>query len=231
MCSHYQAITDRERLKRLFGVAPPAEVGKHDLWPGYVGNFCRRHPQADLGDIGVLGDEAVPAVEILTGLFGLVPPWSPDTKISRLTYNARSETVANKPSFREAWRHAQHCIIPVDAFFEPDWRSGKPLPARISRVDGEPMGLAGLWSSWKSPQGELIHSYTLLTINAEQHPLMKKFHKPADEKRMVVILPPEHYGPWLEASADQSRGFLRQFPASLLKAEVASSPQQDIFGR
>ena len=225
MCSHYQAITDRERLKRYFGGEAPADLGKHDLWPGYVGNFCRRHPQADEGE------EAVPAVEILTGLFGLVPPWSPDTKICRLTYNARSETVANKPSFREAWRNGQHCIIPVDAFFEPDWRSGKPLPARISRVDGEPMGLAGLWSSWKSPQGELIHSFTMLTINAEQHPLMNKFHKPADEKRMVVILPPEHYGPWLQASADQSRAFLRQFPASLLKAEVASSPQQDIFGR
>ena len=225
MCSHYQAITDRERLKRYFGGEAPADLGKHDLWPGYVGNFCRRHPQADEGE------EAVPAVEILTGLFGLVPPWSPDTKICRLTYNARSETVANKPSFREAWRQAQHCIIGVDAFFEPDWRSGKPLPASVSRLDGEPMGLAGLWSSWKSPQGELIHSFTMLTINAEQHPLMNKFHKPADEKRMVVILPPEHYGPWLQASADQSRGFLRQFPASLLKAEVASSPQQDIFGR
>jgi putative SOS response-associated peptidase YedK len=224
MCSHYQAITDRERLKRHFGVAPPAEVGKHDLWPGYVGNFCRRYPQADVGD------EAVPAVEILTGLFGLVPPWSPDTKISRLTYNARSETVANKPSFREAWRKAQHCIIPVDAFFDPDWRSGKPLPACISRADSEPMGLAGLWSSWKSPQGELIHSFTMLTINAEQHPLMNKFHKPADEKRMVVILPPEHYGPWLQANADQSRAFLRQFPASLLKVEVASNPQQAFFG-
>jgi hypothetical protein len=48
---------------------------------------------------------------------------------------------------------------------------------------------------------------------------------------MVVILPPEHYAPWLQATADQSRGFLRQFPAHLLKAEVASSPQQDIFGR
>jgi len=228
MCSHYQAITDRERLKRHFGGVPPAALGKHDLWPGYVGNFCRRHPQAAEGD---LGDEAVPAVELLTGLFGLVPPWSPDTKISRLTYNARSETVANKPSFREAWRKAQHCIIPVDAFFEPDWRSGKPLPACISRVDGEPMGLAGLWSAWKSPQGELIHSYTMLTVNAEQHPILNKFHKPVDEKRMVVILPPEHYAPWLQASADQSRSFLRQFPASLLKAEVASSPQQDIFDR
>jgi putative SOS response-associated peptidase YedK len=225
MCSHYQALTDRARLKRHFGVEPPADLGKHDLWPGYVGNFCRRHPQADVGD------EAVPAVEILTGLFGLVPPWSPDTNISRLTYNARSETVANKPSFREAWRQAQHCIIGVDAFFEPDWRSGKPLPACISRVDGEPMGLAGLWSEWKSPKGEHLYSYTLLTINADQHPLMNKFHKPADEKRMVVILPPEHYAPWLQASADQSRGFMRQFPASLLKAEVASSPQQDIFGR
>jgi len=225
MCSHYQATTNRERLSRLFGVNPPADLGKHDLWPGYVGNFCRRHPQADTGD------EAVPAVELLTGLFGLVPPWSPDTKISRLTYNARSETVANKPSFREAWRKGQHCIVPADAFFEPDWRSGKPLPACISRVDDEPMGLAGLWSEWKSSKGELSYSYTLLTINADQHPLMNKFHKPIDEKRMVVILPPEHFGAWLQAKPEKSRDFLRPYPANLLKATVASSPQQDIFGR
>jgi putative SOS response-associated peptidase YedK len=227
MCSHYQAITDRERLKRHFGGVPPADLGKHDLWPGYVGNFCRRHPRADLVDVG---DEAVSAVEILTGIFGLVPPWSPDTKISRLTYNARSETVASKPSFREAWQRAQHCIIAADAFYEPDWRSGKAIPTRIARTDGEPMGLAGLWSAWISPQGEVIYSYTLLTIHASQHPLMRLLHKPMDEKRMVVILPPEHYAPWLQANADQSRGFMRQFPASLLKAEVASSPQQDIFG-
>jgi len=215
MCSHYQALKERERFQRHFGVAPPPDMGKHDLWPGYVGSFIRRHPQAEVGD------EAVPAREALTGLFGLVPHWSPDTRITRFTYNARSETVANKPSFREAWKQGQHCIIPVDAFYEPDWRSGKPIPTRIARADGEPMGIAGLWSLWKSPQGDVVHSYTMLTINATEHRLMRHFHKPADEKRMVVILPDDHYDAWLQAGPDHSRAFLRPFPAEQL---VASGP-------
>lgn len=98
MCSHYQALKERERYRRHFGVEPPADLGKHDLWPGYEGSFIRRHPHADVGD------EAVPEREALNGLFGQVPHWSPDTKITRFTYNARSETVASKPSFRDAWK-------------------------------------------------------------------------------------------------------------------------------
>ncbi len=96
MCSHYQAIKERERYGRHFGIEPVADLGKHDAWPGYVGSFIRRHPQSDVGD------DAVPAREALNGLFGLVQHWSPDTKITQYTYDARSETVARKPSFRDA---------------------------------------------------------------------------------------------------------------------------------
>lgn len=212
MCSHYQAIKERERFSRHFSVEPSADLGKHDLWPGYVGSFIRRHPHADLGD------EAVPEREAINGLFGLVPHWSQDTKITRYTYNARSETIASKPSFREAWKHGHHCIIPADAFFEPDWRSGKAVPTRIAQTDGEPMGIAGLWSSWKSPKGELVYRYTMLTINADAHPLMRVFHKPTDEKRMVVVLPPDSYGQWLKAAPQQSMEFVRQYPAERLLA-------------
>ena len=216
MCSHYQAVKDREHYQREFGVAPPADMGKSDLWPGYLGTFIRRHPQADVGD------EAVPEREALTGLFGLVPHWSPDTKITKHTYNARSETVAAKPSFREAWKRAQHCIIPADAFFEPDWRSGQAVPTRIERADGEPMGLAGLWSAWNSPQGDFVYSFTMLTINATQHPLMHRFHKPTDEKRMLVVLPQDRYGDWLQATLQHSKSFLQAYPAQSLVATPAS---------
>ena len=223
MCSHYQAVQDRARFQRQFGVAAPENAGKHDMWPGYVGSFIRRHPQAHVGD------EAGPEREALTGLFGLVPPWSPDTKITRFTYNARSETVAHKPSFKEAWKHAQHCIVAADAFFEPDWRSGQPVPARIARADGEPMGIAGLWSAWMSPQGEPVHSFTMLTINADEHQLMRHFHKPADEKRMVVILPEAAYDDWLCAKPEHSWAFMRPYPAQWLQASAALSPQQGLF--
>ena len=154
-------------------------------------------------------------------MFGLVPHWATDTKIARSTYNARTETVAEKPSFREAWKRGQHCIIPADAIYEPDWRSGKAIATRIERADGEPMGIAGLWSSWKSPKGETIYSYTMLTINAQDHELMRLFHKPADEKRMVVVLAPDSYKNWLEASAERSMTFMRQLPAELLVAPQA----------
>ena len=214
MCSHYQGVKDQERLRRHFGVAAPADPGREDLWPGYVGSFIRRHP---LGDVG---DEAVPPLEALTGMFGLVPHWSADTKIARHTYNARSETVAVKPSFRDAWKHAQHCIIPAEAFFEPDWRSGRAVATRIASADGAPLGLAGLWARWRSPQGELVHSYTMLTINADAHPLMQQFHKPGEEKRMVVVLAPQLYQAWLAAPPDAAADFLQAWPAERLLAQA-----------
>jgi len=215
MCSHYQALKERERYLRAFGVEPPLEPGKLDLWPGYAGSFIRRHPHAEVGD------EAVPALEAVGGMFGLVPHWATDTKIARQTYNARSETVAEKPSFRDAWKRAQHCIIPAQAIYEPDWRSGKAVPTRIEHADGEPLGIAGLWSAWKSPKGEWLYSYTMLTINADGHALMQQFHKPTDEKRMVVILPPDSYGPWLHGETTRRADYLRQFPAQALLAREA----------
>jgi putative SOS response-associated peptidase YedK len=211
MCSHYQGLKEQERYRKHFGVAPPLEPGKLDLWPGYLGSFIRRHPHADVGD------EAVPELEAVNGLFGLVPHWATDSKITKHTYNARSETVAQKPSFRDAWKRAQHCIIPADLIYEPDWRSGKAISTGIESSDGSPLGIAGLWSSWKSPKGEIL-SYTMLTINADGHALMNQFHKPTDEKRMVVVLPPERYQDWLNASAEQSMGFMAPCPASDLRS-------------
>jgi putative SOS response-associated peptidase YedK len=217
MCSHYQAIKERERYFKAFGVHPPDDLGRYDVWPGYPATFIRRPREADAGD------DAVPMREAVNGLFGMVPHWSQDTKITRHTFNARTETVASKPSFRDAWKRTQHCIIPADAFYEPDWRSGKAVPTRIARADGEPMGIAGLWSWWKSAKGEVVHSFTMLTINADSHPLMQLFHKPTDEKRMVVILPAGAYQDWLCASAAEQASFLVQYPAVDLIAEPATA--------
>jgi putative SOS response-associated peptidase YedK len=168
-----------------------------------------------------VGDDAVPEREALAGTFGLLPHWATDTKIARNTYNARSETVAEKPSFREAWKRAHNCIIPAETFFEPDWRSVKAIPTRIANTSGEPLGIAGLWSAWKDPQGHTLHSFTMLTINADHHPLMNRFHKPADEKRMIVILPSERYDDWLQAPAVDSAAFLQAWPADALRSNIA----------
>ena len=158
-------------------------------------------------------------LEALYGLFGLVPHWATDTTISKSIYNCRSETAAEKPSFRDAYRRNQRCIIPAKAIYEPDWRSGKAIATRIEHVSGDPLGIAGLWSSWKSPKKDWVHSFTMLTINADAHPLMNQFHKPTDEKRMVAILPPQHYQAWLDAKTPTSY-FMVPFDAEQLQAIV-----------
>lgn len=210
MCSHYDPVIDANKLLNYFGVSDIPPDLNPSLWPGYMGPFVRKHEHADIGD------EAVPFRELIVGSFGMIPHWSKDAKIARQTYNARTETVHEKPSFRDAWRLARHCIIPADGFFEPDWRSGKAVPTRIVRSDGKPMGIAGLWTGCKLPSGEIIRSFTMLTVNAEDHPFMRNYHKPQDEKRMIVILHEEEYDAWLSAPAEESRRFLRQYPAELM---------------
>lgn len=212
MCVNYEGVADPKAIAELFDTSELPNGTMKDLWPGYLGAFIRRHPYSDVGD------EAVPEREAMAGIFGLVPHWATDLKLARSTYNARSETVAVKPSFRDAWKKSRHCIIPAMAIYEPDWRSGKGVSTRIARVDGQPMGIAGLWDAWKQPDGTWLHSYTMLTINADSHDLMKAFHKPTDEKRMVVVLPESAYGEWLTASPESSAAFLQPYPADKLFA-------------
>lgn len=199
MCSHYQGIQGRERFERHFGIALPEDAGQADVWPGYRALFIRNTPP---GTAPVAGPW-----QALTGLFGLVPQWSTDLRITRHTYNARSETAMEKPSFRDAWRRGQHCIIAAEALFEPDWRSGRAVAARIGSADGAPLGVAGLWSCWRAQEQE-IFSFTMLTVNADDHPVMRLMHKPGEEKRMVVVLPPQHYADWLSMPARDSLAFL-----------------------
>lgn len=218
MCSHYQSVVDDKRLLKQFGAQAPAELKKSDIWPGYQAAFIRLHPHAGVGDA------AVPHLDCHSGIFGLLPHWAKDIKSARHTFNARSETAAQKPSFRDAWRHGQRCIIPAEAIYEPDWRSGKAIATRITRTDGEPMGIAGLWSSWAPPAGPVVLSFTMLTINADGHPLMQQFHKPGDEKRMVVVLPPSSYQDWLHAKANDAGAFLNAFSAEAYSAKADQTP-------
>lgn len=212
MCSNYTSVTSSERLRLFFGVEAPGPRVKSDVWPLYEAPFIRRHPHKDVGD------DAVPPREGMAGLFGLVPHWAGDIAFGRRTYNARSETVAEKPSFRDAWRHAQHCIVPVEHIYEPDWRSGAAVPTRIQRKDDKPMGIAGLWTSNRKATGQEVFSFTMLTVNADDHELFKHFHKPGDEKRMVVILREDQYDEWLDAPAARSMDVMRQYRAELLIA-------------
>lgn len=212
MCANYVPVTDIERLKLFFAVLRPAPV-PDETWPGYAAPFVRQAR-------GAHGH----AREAATGLFGLVPYWSKDLAIGRRTYNARSETVAEKPSFRDAWKYGRRAIVPAEAIFEPNWEGGRAVRWRIARRDGAPMGIAGLWGAWRAPDGAELLSFTMLTVNADGHPLMQRFHKPDDEKRMVVVLDEADYDAWLDAPADRMRDFLQRYPADALDAVPSPRP-------
>lgn len=144
--------------------------------------------------------------------FGLIPPWADDESFSRRTYNARSETVASKPSFRQAWSAGHFAIALAEHFYEPSYASGtKAERWRIAAADGQPVGIASLWQQWKHPHtGAVIVSFSMLTINADKHPVMSQFHKPADEKRTPLVLAPQYFQDWLCADTDKAQDMFSQ---------------------
>jgi putative SOS response-associated peptidase YedK len=157
------------------------------------------------------------------GVFGLLPPWAKDDKLARSTYNARSETVAEKPSFRQAWKGRHFCLIPVQSVFEPNYESGQAVRWRIGRHDGLPFFLAGIWEETQR-QKQPMWSFSMLTINADKHPLMRRFHKPGDEKRSVVVVPPERWLNWLHADEREARSLLQPFDPEEFTAAAAPRP-------
>lgn len=164
--------------------------------------------------------------ELAVGQWGLIPHFAKSAKLPYQTNNARSEDMANKPSFRDAWRRGQRCIIPAVSFDEPCWESGKNVWWRFSRADGLLWGLAGLWNTWVDPStGEVLGSYTMLTINADAHPLMRRMHKPdlrlpvdAQDKRSVVAIEPSDSEAWLHGSTDIAQDLIRLSPECAFKA-------------
>jgi putative SOS response-associated peptidase YedK len=96
---------------------------------------------------------------------------------------------------------------------------------KIGIAGGAPLALAGLWRQWTEEDGSLSLAFTMLTVNADEHPLMKRFHKPGDEKRSVVIVSPDRYGEWLSCtSTDEAGSFLQLYPAELMQAEPYPPP-------
>lgn len=213
MCANYRPST-REQLQQHFNVAPPDAEFKAEAFPGSMAPMIRL-PRAD----AMPGDRAC-----ALGMFGMVPHWA-EEKLARHTYNARTETVATKPSFRTAYKHRQFCILPVASFYEPSYESGKAERWEIADVDGAPLGIAGIWEHKQDgPHGLPLLSFTLLTINADSHPLMRRFHKPDDEKRMLVILSPEQYDDWLTCPVEDAPHFFTPYPAERLTAHPAQKP-------
>jgi putative SOS response-associated peptidase YedK len=151
--------------------------------------------------------------ELVLLRWGLIPSWSKDVKIGYKLINARSETVAEKPSFRSAFKH-RRCLIPASAFYE--WQkqgSSRKQPFVISMRDGEPFSFAGLWESWTDPQGEVIETCTILTTTANE--VMQPIHE-----RMPVIFSPSSEEQWLDprASGDALRSLLVPYSSEGMEA-------------
>ena len=209
MCSNYTPPKS-DAVRRHFGVQNVPEDYKPETYPGYLAPIVR------------IADDGSGELECVNACFGMVPHWA-ELTLARHTYNARSETVASKPSFRHAFAKRQWCIIPVESFFEPSYESGRAVRWKIERDDGALLGIAGLWE-WRptgGPDDLPLLSFTMLTINADNHPLMQRFHRPEDEKRMPVLLDPPQYSAWLQSTNEQFPSFLCAYPAQQLTSEAA----------
>lgn len=152
-------------------------------------------------------------------LWGLIPSWANDPSIGTKMINARSETAAEKPSFRNALKR-RRCLVPASGFYE--WQSlgkGQKQPYWIHRKDGSFLAFAGLWESWQGPNGEELDTCTILTTTPNE--LMAPIHD-----RMPVILRKEHYDVWLNCEDQTAKGVVGLFrpcPASWLAVHPVGS--------
>src|SRR5215204_4261679 len=148
--------------------------------------------------------------------WGLVPHWAKDPAVGNKLMNARSETVTEKPSFKEAFAR-RRCLAPLNGFYEWARRGDRKSPFYFHMRNGEAFAVAGLWESWEDGGGPL-ETVTLLTTEANG--LLTPYHD-----RMPVILRPEDYDLWLDAgvrSADMLRPLLRPYPEAMRGAYAVS---------
>lgn len=234
MSTQYECLKTPDLYADAFGVEAPSNMLDKQVWPRKQGFFIRKvllstpataqpsEPATSGADASALAPQAAPRVmELAQGQFGLVPTWVKSASDAKLRSTklavTRYETMSTSTNTRDTWLSGQRCIIPMQAFFEDDWRSGKAVPTRIARVDGKPMGGAGLWERW-AKDGEEITSFTLLTVNANSHALMNRYGQNGNEKRMPAILNEGAWSAWLSAPIDKAREFMRAYPAHFLLA-------------
>ncbi|BFG80788.1 hypothetical protein PTKU46_88220 [Paraburkholderia terrae] len=213
MCTSYQT-NEYDRFEAFSLFSPPAFEYKREIFKdNYVAPIFRRNGEGFSTDPATFG--LIPRRKMRPG----VKPYD--------TMNARDDSLDVKRSFVGPWRNLDLCLIPCQWFYEPNYEKdpSKSERWRIGAADGAPLAIAGLWKSWNEPDGGQSFSLTMLTVNAENHPLMKRFHKPGAEKRSVVIVPPGKYEEWLTCrSTDEARSFLSLYPDELMHAEPYPLP-------
>ncbi len=196
MCVQYLTTVNVDWVKTHFDLELPLSTA-HDVFPTYPGPIILKSHNTDRTAIGL-------------ARFGLLPSWAKEETFGRKTYNARVETVAEKPSYKFAWTKRHYALALADAFYEPCYESGKAVRISIKQANQEPMAIASIWDTWtESETGELIVSFSMLTIDASSHPVMQRMHKAEDEKRTVVPLRPELFDAWLNATPEEAQALLK----------------------
>lgn len=198
-----------------------------EIFPNYQGPFIRA-PRASKGSVESAEsmESEAPRVELVIGQWSLIPWFAKERKLKYPTSNARSEELMAKASYKLPWSRGQRCIIPALAFFEPNWETGKHVPWIFRRADGLPWGLAGLWNAWADPlTGELVESYTMLTQNADAHPLIRRMHRPdpkrpsdMQDKRSVVPIELKDAPAWLFGTVEQAKALVQLPETELIDA-------------
>ncbi len=204
MCGRITLKASPHELKEIFDVVRGFE--SIDDWsPRYnvaptTTMFCIRHTDS--------GRELFPAK------WGLIPSWAKDAKLAASAINAKSETIDSKPMFRSAFK-SRRCLVVASGFYEWQKIDAKTKqPHFITLRSGEPMAMAGLWETWRSPDGEPLQSCTICTTAANS--LMIPFHD-----RMPVILPHAMIEPWLDPAVTDTaklKPILGQFAADEMQA-------------
>jgi putative SOS response-associated peptidase YedK len=210
MCTSYESNEYRKfEAFTLFSV--PNFEYRPEIYKDYIAPIFRR------SEVGF---------ETTAATFGMVPRERIPPHVKPYdTMNARAESIGEKRSFSGAWNRLQLCLIPCESFFEPNYETGKAVRWRIGLASNQPTAIAGLWRAWDEPDGVPSFSFTMLTVNAEGHPLMKRFHKPDAEKRSVVIVRPDACEDWLSCrNTDEARSFLQLYPADEMRAEPFPLP-------
>jgi putative SOS response-associated peptidase YedK len=195
MCGRFAQRSDPKRLAREFKVAEVPDVeARYNI-----------APTQDILSIRRVEDDR----EAVFLKWGLVPSWAKDVSIGAKLINARSETVTEKPSFREAFKK-RRCIIPADGFYEWQRTNGKKQPYFFRMQDEHPFGFAGLWEKWKATDGQVLETCTILTTEANE--VLQPVHD-----RMPVILHSDDYDQWLDADLrklDLLMELLRPYPSA-----------------
>lgn len=199
MCGRFDGRIDPNRLRYRYGI--DGEVLVYDFPPEYAPTMMAP----------VIFSSAA-GIELCQMKWGFLPRWAKDEKEAVKCFNARAETAAEKPTFKDAFKK-RRCIVPATGFFE--WRDeGKKKKSKYRfRVHGEEIfSLAGLWNPWTSPAGITLLSFTILTTSPNE--LVSQFHN-----RMPVILPKELEKSWLRNEI-QEEAFV-SFPSDRMEVSAA----------